>query len=583
MSALTTVLGILSTAFLTFLFIKWVLQTKGKRYPRGPMGLPVVGHLPFFGRHPPSTFMKWWKSYGNVFSIRLGSWNTVVVNGYKAIKVAAEHPNDTFSGKPNFVSTEVSAERIHEDVFAFGNFSPVYLKQRNLASKALRLFTSKRKDVIEELVTNEAVAFADSLIRKYSTNPGYIEIEVQTLVVRIIYQFLYGRGKQVDVDRHVEIIYREIEEFNEFTGSGSAIDVLPWLRYIMPWKVDALRKIIAKADDIMWKQVQEHYESFSADHICLNRIYFARGFMKITQYEMGIGADTTSITLLWLILYMTKFPQIQERVFAEINTVIGKSRNVELKDKPNLFETARELSSANNLDTLTKSSAYIINVPVSHLWARSRKIRANVSLALQTKTGTLVPPVDTASKTLLWLILYMTKFPQIQERVFAETKTVIGKSRNVELKDKPNLVYTNAVILEVMRIVTQVPFSLPHFSMTNAKIEGLDVDTAVLFNLYSIHHEKEFWGDPEYFRPERFILGDNTLDSDKCNHVLAFGLGRRRCVGEFLAKMNVFLAFSIVMQRCKFIKPPGERLGLSPLPRLVYTCKEFKVLVQERK
>ncbi|XP_045181722.2 cytochrome P450 1A1-like [Mercenaria mercenaria] len=499
MSVVTTVLWILSTAFITLLFIKWILRSKGKRYPKGPMGLPIVGHLPFFGRHPPSTFMKWWKSYGNVFSIRLGSWNAVVVNGYKAVKAAAEHPNDAFSGRPNFVSAEVLAERIHEEVFAFGNFSPVYLKQRNLASKALRLFTSKRKDVIEELVTNEAVAFADSLIRKYSTHPGYIELEVQTLVVRIIYQLLYGRGKQVDVDRHVKITYKALEEFNEFTGSGSAIDVLPWLRYIMPWKIDALRKIIAKTDDIMWKQVQEHYETFSADHI---------------------------------------------RDVADA-IITSDAEDEENKDR------------------------YVLT-----------RARLNLTLADLQGAG-----ADTTSKTLLWLILYMTKFPQIQERVFAEINTVIGKSRNVELKDKPILVYTNAVILEVMRIVTQIPFSLPHFSMTDAKIEGLDVDkgTVVLFNLYSIHHEKEFWGDPECFRPERFILGDNTLNSDKCNHVLAFGLGRRRCVGEFLAKMNVFLAFSIVMQRCKFIKPPGERLDLIPIPGLVYTCKEFKVLVQERK
>ncbi|XP_045189351.2 cytochrome P450 1A1-like [Mercenaria mercenaria] len=497
MSVVTMVLWILSTAFITFLFIKWILQSKGKRYPKGPMGLPIVGHLPFFGRYPPSTFMKWWKSYGNVFSIRLGSWNTVVVNGYKTVKATAEHPNDAFSGRPNFLSSEVSAERIHEDAFAFGNFSPVYLKQRNLASKALRLFTSKRKDIIEELVTKEAVAFADSLIRKYSTSPGHIKLEVQILVVRIIYQFLYGRGKQVDVDRHVKIIYKELEEFNEFTGS--ALDVLPWLRYIMPWKVDTLRKLIAKGDDIMWEQVQEHYEKFSADHI----------------------------------------RDVADAIIA------SDAEDEENKDR------------------------YVLT-----------RARLNLTLADLQAAG-----AETTSKTLLWLILYMTKFPQIQERVFAEINTVIGKSRNVELKDKPNLVYTNAVILEVMRIVTQVPFSLPHFSMTNAKIEGLDVDkdTVVLFNLYSIHHEKEFWGDPEYFRPERFILDDNTLDPNKSNHVLAFGLGRRRCVGEFLAKMNVYLAFSIVMQRCKFIKPPGEHLDLTPIPGLVYTTKEFKVLVQERK
>ncbi|XP_045182832.2 cytochrome P450 1A1-like [Mercenaria mercenaria] len=498
MSGLTLVLGILSTTFITFLFFKWFLQNRGKRYPKGPMGFPIIGHLPFFGSHPPSTFMKWRESYGDVFSIRLGSWQAVVVNGYKAVKAAAEHPNDAFSGRPNFVSMEVAAELINEETFAFGNFTPVYLKQRKLTSKALRLFTFKRSDVIEELVTNEANAFADALIRKYSTTPGYIELDVQILVTRIIYQFLYGRGKHVDVDRHVKTIINLLDEINEFSGSGSAIDVLPWLRYIMPGKIEAFRKLATESVGLMREQIQEHYESFSADDI----------------------RDVTDAI------------------------IASDAEDEENKDK--------------------------------HMLTRAR---LNLTLADLQGAG-----VDTTNKTLSWLLLYMTKFPHIQERVFAEIDTVVGKFRNVQLKDKPDLVYTNAVILEVARTVTQLPFSLPHFSMKDAKIEGLDVDkdTVVIFNLYSVHHEKEFWGDPECFRPERFILDDNTLDSDKSNHIVAFGLGRRRCVGEFLAKMNVFLAFSNIMQKCKFVRPPGERLDLTPIPGLVYTSKNFKVLVQER-
>ncbi|XP_045192775.2 cytochrome P450 1A1-like [Mercenaria mercenaria] len=498
MSELTFVLGILSTACVTFLFIKWLLQNRGKRYPRGPFGFPIVGHLPFFGNHPPSTFMKWWKSYGDVFSIRLGSWNAVVVNGFKAVKAAAEHPDDAFSGRPNFVSMELLIESDNEERFAFGNFSPVYLKQRKLASKALRLFTSKRSEVIEELVTNEATSFSDSLIRKYSTTPGFIELDVQTLVTRIIYQILYGRGKQVDVDKHVKVIIKSLDEINEFSGSGSPIDVLPWLRYVMPWKITAFRQTIAKADGIMTEQVHEHYDSFSTGNI-----------RDVADAIITSDADDED----------------------------NKDRYV-----------------------LTRS-------------------RLNFTLGDLQGAG-----VDTTNKTLSWLILYMTKFPHVQERVFAEIDAIVGKNRDVALNDKPDLVYTNAVILEVMRIVTQLPLSVPHFAMKDAMLNGLDIDkdTVVIFNLYSVHHEKEFWEDPECFRPERFINDDNKLDSDKCNHVLPFSLGRRRCVGEFLAKMNIFLAFSIVMQRCKFVKPSGESLDLTPIPGLVYTCKDFKVLVQKR-
>jgi cytochrome P450 len=267
MSDLTSVFGIVFTVFITVLFLQRFLQNRKKRYPKGPFGFPIIGHIPLFGNNPPKTFMKWWKSYGDVFSLRLGSWNTVVVNGYKAVKAAAEHPDDAYSGRPNFVSMSIFKERIKEDTFAFGNFSPVYLKQRQLASKALRLFTTKRANVIEELVTSEAKDFAEILVKKYNKNSGPIELDVQTFVTRVIYQFLYGRGKTVDVERHVKTIIKALEDINELTGSGSPLDVMPWLRYFMPWKVDQFRKNISGAVDIMAEQEHEHYETFTKGNI----------------------------------------------------------------------------------------------------------------------------------------------------------------------------------------------------------------------------------------------------------------------------------------------------------------------------
>jgi hypothetical protein len=267
MLELTFILGIICMVLMMVHFLNRLHQTRNKIYPNGPFGFPIVGHLPLFGNYPPETFMKWWKTYGDVFSIRLGSWNAVVVNGYNAVKEAGEHPDDAFSGRPNFVSMDILNERIKEVTFAFSNFSPVYLKQRKWAAKALRLFTFKRREVIEDLVTCEANAFADILVKKYNRNAGQIELDVQTLVTRIIYQFLYGRGKAVDVERHVKTIIKTLEEFNELTGSGNPFDVLPWLRYILPFKIDKLGNNLVRSYNITKEQIREHHETFTAGNI----------------------------------------------------------------------------------------------------------------------------------------------------------------------------------------------------------------------------------------------------------------------------------------------------------------------------
>lgn len=236
-------------------FLKNSIKRERKNYPKGPVGLTIVGHLPFYGSYPPKTFFRWWQQYGDVFSIKLGSWNAVVVNGFSAIKEVTHHSKDAFSGRPNFVSMEILTERIGEETFAFGNFTPAYVKQQKMAAKALRLFTSGRPETVEEIVSSEASTFVDQILKQCGITPGCVEFNVQTLTLRFTYQLLYGRGEDADIDRHVKAMAECLREFDEFTGSGSAIDVMPWLKYVMPWKITALRHLLTKMYGIQEEQV----------------------------------------------------------------------------------------------------------------------------------------------------------------------------------------------------------------------------------------------------------------------------------------------------------------------------------------
>ena len=48
------------------------------------------------------------------------------------------------------------------------------------------------------------------------------------------------------------------------------------------------------------------------------------------------GSETTSTTLTWAALYMVRYPQVQARVQAELDTVVGKNRRPAIVDKPKL-------------------------------------------------------------------------------------------------------------------------------------------------------------------------------------------------------------------------------------------------------
>ncbi|CAF89025.1 unnamed protein product, partial [Tetraodon nigroviridis] len=74
--------------------------------------------------------------------------------------------------------------------------------------------------------------------------------------------------------------------------------------------------------------------------------------------------------------------------------------------------------------------------------------------------------------------------------------------------------------------------------------------TRVLVNMWSIHHDPERWDKPDLFNPDRFRdpQGQRLTPS----YFMPFGAGPRVCVGESLARLEIFLFLSSLLQRMSF-------------------------------
>jgi cytochrome P450 len=46
------------------------------------------------------------------------------------------------------------------------------------------------------------------------------------------------------------------------------------------------------------------------------------------------GAETTSTTLRWFMLYMIEYPEVQKKIQDEIDAVVGRDRLPSWEDKP---------------------------------------------------------------------------------------------------------------------------------------------------------------------------------------------------------------------------------------------------------
>ncbi len=90
---------------------------------------------------------------------------------------------------------------------------------------------------------------------------------------------------------------------------------------------------------------------------------------------------------------------------------------------------------------------------------------------------------------------------------------------------------------------------------------------------------KEKYGDPEKFRPERYLDSNGTFIPD--HELLYFGSGQRRCPGEYMGRMEQYLVFASVIQSFTFTWPNNREEGPKPgfVPGLNAHPKHFKATV----
>jgi cytochrome P450 len=74
--------------------------------------------------------------------------------------------------------------------------------------------------------------------------------------------------------------------------------------------------------------------------------------------------------------------------------------------------------------------------------------------------------------------------------------------------------------------------------------------TTVLIPIHHIHHDERWWPEPEVFDPTRFF-GDAAKNRPRSAY-LPFGGGRRICIGQSFALMEMVLMTSIMSQRFTF-------------------------------
>ncbi|KAJ0070559.1 hypothetical protein NL108_015882 [Boleophthalmus pectinirostris] len=172
---------------------------------------------------------------------------------------------------------------------------------------------------------------------------------------------------------------------------------------------------------------------------------------------------------------------------------------------------------------------------------------------------------ETTSSTIRFALSVLIKYPDIQKRMQEEIDTVIGQGRSPNMEERKSLSFCDAVIHEVQRFTDLVPLGFPRYALKDFTFRGYTIPkgTFILPVLHSVLKGEKQWATPFTFNPQHFL--DHNGNFKKSPAFLPFAAGKRACVGESLARMELFIVIVSLLQHFTFSCSGGpDSISLTP-------------------
>ncbi|ULT87429.1 hypothetical protein L3Y34_006920 [Caenorhabditis briggsae] len=190
--------------------------------------------------------------------------------------------------------------------------------------------------------------------------------------------------------------------------------------------------------------------------------------------------------------------------------------------------------------------------------------------------------LGTTTLTLGWSMAYVMNTPGVQEKMHEELDRVIGSDRLISTSDKNDLPYIQAVINECQRCANIVPINLFHETTRDTVIAGYPIEkgTGVIAQISTVMLDEKIFPDPYKFNPDRFIDEHGKLK--KVEELCPFSVGKRQCLGEGLARMELFLMLANFFHRYEISPSSTGPPSIDKTQALGVTPREFDAVLTKR-
>uniref|UniRef100_UPI0037E7D684 cytochrome P450 2J6-like n=1 Tax=Semicossyphus pulcher TaxID=241346 RepID=UPI0037E7D684 len=317
-------------------------------FPPGPWAFPIVGNM-FSVDHNRTheSMTQLAGKYGDVYSLQMGQEWMVVLNGFEVLKEALVNQGDGLADRP----PQPLIMDLNDGLGVIFSNGHSWRQQRNFALSTLRSFGVGKKS-LEPIILDE-ITHCSKDIYSHQGKPFNPNLILNNAVSNIICSLVFGhRFEYRDEKFRKMIICFERALQSQATIWAKFYNSFPLLMRHLPGPHQAFLQIFSKVKDFITEELKDHKlnwdPSDQRDYIdCyLNEIQMSKGQPDNTFDEKNLvmcvldlfvaGSETTSTTLRWAFLYMAKYPEIQAKVQAELDRVIGQSRQPSMEDRANL-------------------------------------------------------------------------------------------------------------------------------------------------------------------------------------------------------------------------------------------------------
>ncbi|XP_052068662.1 cytochrome P450 2B4-like [Mytilus californianus] len=340
----SSILFIVLFGLITYTIIKQCRRPSGM--PPGPRLWPIAGNmLSITGKHNLiEAFRELRRQYGDIYSLKLGSSWIVVINGHENLKDALVKQGDMFSDRPdNFFFTRLLQ---HQGII--GSSGLLWKESRFFTQKTLKDFGFGKRSLQDKIM--EEVTILLKTIENTKGETFTLKPLIQGVFSNIVTSIMFNRRFDYDDPQMMKIRDMLHEHLTDSEFSG-ILDAIPFLESFPGDLFHAKRLLTVerKLDEFIQKCLDEHKQTLDENNILdytdaylsemkkrqkeKDSVFSERQLVRICRDILLAGTDTTATNIRWAILHLICKPEIQERMFLEIQEVIGLERPPEMNDR----------------------------------------------------------------------------------------------------------------------------------------------------------------------------------------------------------------------------------------------------------